>query len=248
MRSFVPSLFRVKGLLTYGHNRIRHVFLLNYDWFVSSFPSRISRLRWLFNEQQPFDVRLAASVEMFEVARPILRSSEFEKTRRINPVDLKKYNDSMSLWEEHWVPVLLRELPVDALALTPLCPFSSFLNLIFNGSVFTGWKATRYEVEEVRGGEEVKKTGGSRALTAWEKDSLSRCVSSVEALIFFLSEDSRVPGAWRKVQWQREVGGEGWKRLELDAAVVESHKWAPDAITVVVRLPLSVCDEADTIG
>lgn len=178
---------------------------------------------------------------MFEVSRPILRSSEFERTRRINKVDLRKYNDSMLLWEQHWVPILLRELPVDTLALTPLCPFSMFLNLIFNGSVFTGWKATRYnftEGEEVTTKEDASagvRGKGGRALTAWEKDSLQRCVDSAEALIFFLSEESREKGAWRKVQWEKEKGGEGQKKLTLDEAVIESHKWAPDAITVVVR-------------
>lgn len=181
---------------------------------------------------------------MFEVSRPILRSSEFERTRRINQIDLKKYTDSMSLWEEHWVPILLRELPVDSLALTPLCPFSKFMTLIFCGSVFTGWKATRYNSDDTTAGVEGGlssgstsggKRSGARALTAWEKDSLQRCIDSAEALIFFLSEESRVPGAWRKVQWVKEVGGEGCRKLNLDEAVIESHKWAPDAITVVVR-------------
>lgn len=45
--------------------------------------------------------RLAASVEMFEVARPILRSSSYERSRRIPRADLDRYNTGMKVPLSH---------------------------------------------------------------------------------------------------------------------------------------------------
>lgn len=67
---------------------------------------------------QPYDTRLAASVEMFEVARPILRSSSYERTRRISRSELDRYNNGMKVWEEFWIPVLIQQLPRDPLAMS----------------------------------------------------------------------------------------------------------------------------------
>lgn len=72
---------------------------------------------------------LAASVEMFEVARPILRSYSYERTRRIPKPDLERYNQGMRSFDDTWIPVLIRQLGVDPLAMTVISPFREFITL-----------------------------------------------------------------------------------------------------------------------
>ena len=104
---------------------------------------------------QPYDTRLAASVEMFEVARPILRSYSYERTRRIPRADLERYNTGMAAWEEFWLPVLKRRLNVDPLAMSVLCPFAWFITLTYNATAYVTWKNNKggsHNVEEAAAG------------------------------------------------------------------------------------------------
>ncbi|GAA5905205.1 hypothetical protein JCM8208_000314 [Rhodotorula glutinis] len=187
---------------------------------------------------QPFDVRLAASVEMFEVARPILRSYSYERTRRIPKPDLERYNAGMRSFDETWIPVLLRQLAVDPLAMTVISPFREFITLQFNATCYVSYKSTRLYASSSDGGGSGSgneggggrptssggpegrakrlRTEGPRGLNDWEYDGLAKCVRSAEFLVFSLSEESRVPGAWRVVQWEEAERADGWRKLILD--------------------------------
>ncbi|GAA5962013.1 hypothetical protein JCM3765_007197 [Sporobolomyces pararoseus] len=203
---------------------------------------------------QPYDVRLAASVEMTELARPILRSSAYEKTRMIPKLDLERFNSGMKSFEETWVPILVRQLPVDPLSMTVVCPFKEFVVMQLNATCYCYWKkeAKLY----VGGGGGSSNDGGSdggrpgsshsertsskrlrdgppRGLNDWEFDGLTRCVKAAETLVFTLSEESRVPGAWRKVQWEEAERSDGWRKLVLDDQIVEQSRWGMDAITCI---------------
>ncbi|KAM0787397.1 hypothetical protein ACM66B_003482 [Microbotryomycetes sp. NB124-2] len=204
---------------------------------------------------QPYDVRLAASVEMFEIARPILRSTSYERTRRIPKADLERYNVGMAAWEDFWVPVLIRELTVDPLALSVMCPFAYFITLVYNASAYVSYKRNHaypsdtettekgHPTSSVRRGVKDDEASGSgtkrdgpRELTQWEHDTLSRSVQAAEGLIFTLSEESRVPGAWRKVQWEEAQRSDGYRKLTMDDTVVALSKWGMDAITCVAYI------------
>lgn len=80
------------------------------------------------------------------------------------------------------------------------------------------------------------RTEGPRGLNDWEYDGLAKCVRSAEFLVFSLSEESRVPGAWRVVQWEEAERADGWRKLILDDQMVEQSRWGMDAI---VRHPFS---------
>ncbi|GAA5855289.1 hypothetical protein JCM8547_009019 [Rhodosporidiobolus lusitaniae] len=194
---------------------------------------------------QPYDVRLAASVEMFEVARPILRSYNYERTRKIPRPDLERFNQGMKTFDETWLPVLQRQLSVDPLAMTVLCPFASFIILQFNATCYVSWKSTRMYASSESGGDGRPGTGssegrnkrlrtdGPRGLTDWEFEGLTRCVKAAETLVFTLSEESRVPGAWRQVQWEEAERSDGWRKLVLDDQMVEQTRWGMDAVTCI---------------
>ncbi|KPV75117.1 uncharacterized protein RHOBADRAFT_43607 [Rhodotorula graminis WP1] len=207
---------------------------------------------------QPFDVRLAASVEMFEVARPILRSYSYERTRRIPKPDLERYNAGMRSFDETWIPVLLRQLAVDPLAMTVISPFREFITLQFNATCYVSYKSTRLYASSSDGGGSGSgneggggrptssggpegrakrlRTEGPRGLNDWEYDGLAKCVRSAELLVFSLSEESRVPGAWRVVQWEEAERADGWRKLILDDQMVEQSRWGMDAITCVAYI------------
>lgn len=191
--------------------------------------------------------RLAASVEMFEIARPILRSASYERTRRIARQDLERYNQGMASWEDFWVPVLQRQLSVDPLALSVMCPFAWFITLQYNAAAYVSWKQNRFYSSDSDGGRDgaggssagvgggaadVKprkmRTEGARGLTQWEFDGLQKCVKAAEGLIFTLSEESRIPGGWRAVQWEEAERSDGWRKLIMDDSVVELSKWGMD--------------------
>ncbi|KAM0752087.1 hypothetical protein T439DRAFT_324173 [Meredithblackwellia eburnea MCA 4105] len=195
---------------------------------------------------QPYDTRLAASVEMFEVARPILRSFSYERTRKIARADLERYNTGMKVWDEFWCPILIQQLAVDPLAMSVLCPFQWFITLTYNASAYTNWKQNRMYSSD-SGGEtstnplataDVKpprrvRADGVRGLSEWEYSGLQKCVQAAESLIFTLSEESRVRNAWRAVQWEEAERSDGWRKLVMDQSVVELARWGMDAITCI---------------
>ncbi|BGP15673.1 hypothetical protein JCM10213_006156 [Rhodosporidiobolus nylandii] len=199
---------------------------------------------------QPYDVRLAASVEMFEVARPILRSYQYERTRRIPRPDLERFNQGMKSFDETWIATLIRQLPVDPLAMTVISPFASFITLQFNTTCYVSWKSTRMYVGSENsssdpgrpgtgsseGRNKRLRTDGNRGLTDWEFDGLTRCVKAAEFLVFSLSEESRDPGAWRKTQWEEAERADGYRKLILDEQMVEQSRWGPDAITCIAYI------------
>ncbi|GAA5940213.1 hypothetical protein JCM1841_004893 [Sporobolomyces salmonicolor] len=198
---------------------------------------------------QPYDVRLAASVEMTEIARPILRSFSYERTRRIPKPDLERFNAGMRSFDETWLPVLIRQLAVDPLALTVVCPFREFISLQFNATCYVSWKTSRMYASSDGGAsdgggggrpgssssDKMRKVreGGPRGLTDWEWEGLGRCVKAAEMMVFTLSEESRIPGAWRNVQWEEAERSDGWRKLVLDDQMVEQSKWGMDAITCI---------------
>lgn len=179
---------------------------------------------------------------MFEIARPILRSSSYERTRRIARPDLERYNQGMASWEEFWVPVLQRQLSVDPLALSVMCPFAWFITLQYNAAAYVSWKQNRFYTSDSDGGRDgggsagvggdVKprkvRSDGARGLTQWEFDGLQKCIKAAEGLIFTLSEESRIPGGWRAVQWEEAERSDGWRKLIMDDSVVELSKWGMD--------------------
>ena len=195
---------------------------------------------------------------MFEVARPILRSYSYERTRRIPKPDLERYNAGMRSFDETWIPVLLRQLAVDPLAMTVISPFREFITLQFNATCYVSYKSTRLYASSSDGGGSGSgneggggrptssggpegrakrlRTEGPRGLNDWEYDGLAKCVRSAEFLVFSLSEESRVPGAWRVVQWEEAERADGWRKLILDDQMVEQSRWGMDAI---VRHPFS---------
>ncbi|KDE07052.1 hypothetical protein MVLG_02628 [Microbotryum lychnidis-dioicae p1A1 Lamole] len=207
---------------------------------------------------QPYDVRLAASVEMFEVARPILRSFSYERTRRIAQVDLDRYNSGMAAWEEFWLPMLQQQLAVDPLAMSVMCPFAWFITLQFNAAAYVSWKEKRFSSTDSTDGafpdlkQEPGLMGGGgggpggpkakrariepKGLTQCEHEGLERCVRAAEGLLFTLCEESRVVGAWRTVQWGGAERADGWSKLTLDQSIVEMSKWGMDAITCVAYI------------
>ncbi|KAL8292507.1 hypothetical protein RQP46_001119 [Phenoliferia psychrophenolica] len=191
-------------------------------------------------QMQPYDTRLAASVEMFEVARPILRSTSYERSRRIPRADLERFNTGMKVWEEFWCPILLQQLAVDPLAMSVCQPFSWFITLTYNASTYVSWKQNRMYSSDSGGDADVKppatrdmRLGGARGLTDWEFAGLERCIEAAEALIFTLSEESRVRGGWRVVNWAEAERSDGWRKLILDQSMVELSRWGMDAITCI---------------
>lgn len=168
---------------------------------------------------QPCDTRLSAAVELFEVSRPILKTDSFERTRRIGRSDLEKFNAGMEAWDSTWRPILTRELQVDPLAMSISC-FGEFITITYNASAFTAAKGT---------------TSGND-INDWEWDCLNRSVRAAEALIFRLSEESRVKGAWRAVQWEEAERVDGYRRLLPDESIIESHKYAMDAVTCIMYI------------
>ncbi|GAA5982132.1 hypothetical protein JCM10908_004753 [Rhodotorula pacifica] len=201
---------------------------------------------------QPYDVRLAASVEMFEVARPILRSYAYERTRRIPKHDLERYTQGMRSFDETWIPVLIRQLSSDPLAMTVISPFREFITLQFNSTCYTSWKSNRLYTNSSSdsdggsgrptssGGPEARakrlRTDGPRGLNDWEFEGLQRCVKAAEFLLFSLSEESRTPGAWRSVQWEEAERADGWRKLTLDDQIVGQSKWGMDAINCIAYI------------
>ncbi|GAA5886235.1 hypothetical protein JCM3774_003819 [Rhodotorula dairenensis] len=201
---------------------------------------------------QPYDVRLAASVEMFEIARPILRSYAYERTRRIPKHDLERYTQGMRSFDETWIPALLRQLPSDPLAMTVISPFREFITLQFNSTCYTSWKSNRLYTNsssdsDTGSGRPSSSNGpesrakrlrveGPRGLNDWEYEGLQRCVKAAEFLVFSLSEESRTPGAWRTVQWEEAERADGWRRLILDDQIVGQSKWGMDAINCIAYI------------
>lgn len=194
---------------------------------------------------------LAASVEMTEIARPILRSGNYEKTRMIPKADLERFNSGMKSFEETWVPILIRQLSVDPLAMSVVCPFKEFIVMQLNATCYCYWKkdakmhgwSTGSESSGPIGGSDGGRPGSShsdrmrkfkdgppRGLNDWEFEGMTKCVQAAESLVFALSEESRVPGAWRKVQWEEAERSDGWRKLVLDDQIVEQSRWGMDAI------------------
>lgn len=207
---------------------------------------------------------------MFEVARPILRSYNYERTRRIPRPDLERFNQGMKTFDETWIQVLIRQLPVDPvrpclfltaseptkltlaplqLAMTVVCPFAAFIILQFNATCYVSWKLTRMFVSSSDSGDSGEqrpgtgstegrnkrlRTDGPRPLSDWEFDGLTRCVKAAEQLVFTLAEESRVPGAWRAVQWEEAERADGWRKLILDEQQVEHTRWGMDAVVRLV--------------
>lgn len=213
--------------------------------------------------------RLAAIVEMTEVARPILRSANYERTRMIPKADLERFNSGMKSFEETWIPILIRQIPVDPLAMSVVCPFREFIVMQYNATCYCYWKkdAKLYtsNTSDASGpmgsrssdggrpgsshSERTRKMlrdGPPRGLHDWEFDGLTRCVAAAESLVFSLSEESRIPGAWRKVQWEEAERSDGWRKLVLDDQIVEQSRWGMDAI-VSLRMLFTAQSREDSL-
>jgi hypothetical protein len=145
----------------------------------------------------------------------------------------------MGAWEEFWIPILLRQLPVDPLALSVMCPFAWFITVQFNAAGYISYKRNRYYTTDSDGGGPVPAPGadvkprkmrreGARGLTQWEFEGLQRSVRAAEGLVFTLSEESRIPGGWRAVQWEEAERNDGFRKLVMDDTMVELSKWGMD--------------------
>lgn len=184
---------------------------------------------------QPYDVRLAATTELFEIARPILRNSEFERTKRLNRVELEKYSAGVISWELYWMPILTAALGEDQLAISFTTTFKRLAALTFNACAFNSWKKSSIYTEassespKLDGIPDVKpdlrrmKSTGARPLTEWEFTCLSVAVRAAESLIFCVSEESRMRGGFRSVQWEEAARVDGYRKLTCDEFVVEQH-------------------------
>lgn len=143
------------------------------------------------------------------------------------------------MWEEFWVPVLQRQLAVDPLAMSVCQPFSWFITLTYNASTYVSWKQNRMYASDSAGEDKPgrgMRVGGARGLTDWEYAGLGRCVEAAEALIFTLSEESRVRGGWRAVQWEEAERSDGWRKLVMDQSMVELSRWGESLLISSVAL------------
>ena len=86
---------------------------------------------------QPADVRLAASVELYGIARTIISTPWFRAcgSAPVSAYELRKFNREMDEWETYWRPELLHAAEVgDIFAMTVIDTFSSLVRLIVNAS------------------------------------------------------------------------------------------------------------------
>ena len=120
-------------------------------------------------------------------------------------------------------------------------PFSWFITLTYNASTYVSWKQNRMYSSDSGGEADVKpprdmRLGGARGLTDWEFAGLDKCIEAAEALIFTLSEESRIRGGWRQVQWEEAERSDGWRKLILDQSMVELSRWGESLILFILQL------------
>jgi hypothetical protein len=146
--------------------------------------------------------------------------------------------------------------------MTVVCPFESFIILQFNATCYVSWKSTRMFVSASDSGESAGRPGtgssegrnkrlrtdGPRPLSDWEFEGLTKCVKAAEQLVFTLAEESRVPGAWRAVQWEEAERADGWRKLILDEQQVEHTRWGMDAVVRFFLVPSLFVEDVLTLS
>ncbi|KAL8280714.1 hypothetical protein RQP46_007037 [Phenoliferia psychrophenolica] len=170
---------------------------------------------------QPFDVRLAATVELYATARLAVSSAWFAGARSIAPHELRKFNKDLDEWEAFWKePLRDAAAAGDAQAYTVSTVFMNFIRLVVNSSVFTRWRTER----------NLRPT-----LTTEDWSFLTHTVNAAERVAFSLCIESRSDGIFtREVNWPAKQPGQPRPPLQLDPVVVDSHRTAFDTITTVV--------------
>lgn len=84
---------------------------------------------------QPYDVRLAALVELYGTAKAAISQSGFAGARRVPPAELRRLNRELDEWETYWrEPLREAGRRGDGLAWTVGTTFASFIRIVINSS------------------------------------------------------------------------------------------------------------------
>lgn len=84
---------------------------------------------------QPYDVRLAAMVELYGTAKAAISQSGFAGARRVPPAELRKLNRDLDDFEAYWsAPLREASRRGDSLAWTVVSTFTNFIRIVVNSS------------------------------------------------------------------------------------------------------------------
>ncbi|ORY88171.1 hypothetical protein BCR35DRAFT_302110 [Leucosporidium creatinivorum] len=191
---------------------------------------RVTRMFAALNAQ-PGDARLAATVELYGVARAAISTPWFKSggTLPVPTYELRRYNREIDDWEAYWRPELVKAAKEgDNFAMSVVNTFANTIRIVLNASIFTRWRHQR-KLSLSRGGD------GRPDLTDDDWAFLQLVTNATEALMFCVSVESRIQGSVveRAVQWPAREKDQPRARLTVDQAVVDTHRTAIDPITCI---------------
>ncbi|KAI5474717.1 C6 transcription factor [Pseudohyphozyma bogoriensis] len=177
---------------------------------------------------QETDVRLAATVEVYAIAKQAVTAMWVSGNRTLAAHDLRRFNKDMDDWEGYWDEPLRAAGEADPLAWTLHSVFCNFIRLSINASVFARWRTERKQ--------SLSRDGDGRPDLSHEDWSfLKRAVDAGEKVLFSVCVEARRDGglASRHVSWPPK--GDGPRpALHLDPVVVDQHRTAFDTVVCVV--------------
>lgn len=182
--------------------------------------------------RQPFDVRLAASVELAATAATILNSRK--ENDAVEPEHLWRFQEELDAWRDYWTPILFDERE-DDLAFTTMYPYAAFVVVVINGFAFTKWKDDKKAFAQANPLAPVAPSVLSQAV----RDSIALAATSAQQILLAVTIEGKslkAYGAGWDIGWPEDRGG--MPVLTLDQAAIQRLRWASDSLTSVVRFSL----------
>lgn len=171
-------------------------------------------------KQQPSDVRLAASVELAATAATVL--GRRQEGDFIELDDLRRFDEEMDAWSEHWTPILSSETE-DELAWTAAFPYAAFIRVVVNGFAFTRWK-TQKKAMLAQSMQPIMLSEGERASIEKAVGAAVGILLSVSVEGKSVSKEKGIEPSWSGVR----------QMLTIDRDMANSLTWATDSLACVV--------------
>ncbi|ODO07055.1 hypothetical protein I350_04423 [Cryptococcus amylolentus CBS 6273] len=169
----------------------------------------------LFAEKrfEKYDVRLAASAELFTLAINLIRSPT------VSPGEVYEFNSSLDQWYGYWQPQLKSNAYYDPYTWSTINMYGAFICLLLNA----------YALGRSRSWSSLE------SVTDDQVQYITQVKAGVQRLVLAVTELKPDMGeGFVATRWGSTVSARVWEELELDKDIIDTMQWCGDSVAAVM--------------
>ncbi|ODO00601.1 hypothetical protein L198_02921 [Cryptococcus wingfieldii CBS 7118] len=169
----------------------------------------------LFAEKrfEKYDVRLAASAELFTLAIKLIRSPT------VSPGEVYEFNSSLDQWCGYWQLQLKSNAYYDPYTWSTINMYGAFICLLLNAYAL-GRSRSWSSLESVTDG---------------QVQYITQVKAGVQRLVLAVTEQKADMGeGFVATRWGSTVSARVWEELELDKDIIDTMQWCGDSVAAVM--------------